>query len=189
MSLLLIPVIALTASLIVLGVCAGMDLKDRLIPNELVIAVAVIGFAQGLVSRTGTVWLSLLAAVLVFFGLGILSHYKIIGGGDLKLISAVTLLVPPDRVGQLLLEIALAGGLLGLFYLAAHRWLKSLPASQSAPVEIASSTSPLAQMIRTERVRIVAGDSLPYALAVLGGVASYIAIEFYQCFSTTSCSL
>ena len=32
----------------------------------------------------------------------------------MKLISAVTLLVPPERVGQLLIEIALAGGVLEL---------------------------------------------------------------------------
>jgi prepilin peptidase CpaA len=168
------------ASLIVLGVSAGIDLKDRLIPNELVVAVALIGLAQGLASRPGVVWLSLLVAVIVFFGLGIFSHFKIIGGGDLKLISAATFLVPPDRVGQLLIEIVLAGGLLSCFYLAARYGLKSAPASRSAAAEVAPSASGLARMIKTERARIAAGSPMPYAVAVLGGVIIYAAMEFLQ---------
>jgi prepilin peptidase CpaA len=173
---------------VLLFVSASTDLKRRIIPNELVVAIAAIGVAQGLIARPGLVWLSLLAAVAVFCGLGVLSHYKIIGGGDLKLISAVTFLVPPGRVEQLLIEIALAGGLLSCFYLAAHYGLRSLPASPSA-AEAGSPESGLALMIRTERARIVAGDSLPYALAVLGGVSIYLAGEFFQCLYAMSCSL
>jgi prepilin peptidase CpaA len=183
MSLILfIHAICQPASLIVLGVSAGIDLKDRLIPNELVVAVALIGLAQGLASRPGMVWLSLLVAVIVFLGLGILAHFKIIGGGDLKLMSAVTLLVPPDRVGQLLIDIVLAGGLLSCFYLAAHYGLKSLPASRSAAAEVVPSAraSGLARMIKTERARIAIGYPMPYAVAVLGGVIIYTAMGFLQ---------
>lgn len=116
----------------------------------------------------------------VFFGLGIFAHFKMIGGGDLKLISAVTLLVLPDRVGQLLIEIIRAGGLLSCFYLAAHYSLKSLPASRSAAAEVAPSASGLARMIKTERARIAVGYPMPYAVAVLGGVIIYAAMEFFQ---------
>jgi prepilin peptidase CpaA len=188
---LILPIYAMTwpTSMILLAFSARNDLKDRLIPNELVAAVAAIGLAQGLVARPELVWLSLLAAVVVFCGLGVLSHYKIIGGGDVKLISAVTFLVPPDRVGQLMIEIALAGGLLSCFYLAAHYWLKSLSASRSVAVEVALPDSGLARMIKSERARIAAGDSLPYALAVLGGVSIYIAREFFQCLYAMSYSL
>jgi prepilin peptidase CpaA len=191
MSFLLLPiyVISWPAAFILLGISAKTDLKDRIIPNELVIAVATIGLAHGLIARSELVWLSLLAAFVVFCGLGVLSHYKIIGGGDTKLISAVTLLVAPDRVGQLLIEIALAGGLLSCLYLAVHYGLKSLSASQSAAPEVALPETGLASMIKTERARIAAGDSLPYALAVLGGVSIYIAREFFQCFYAISCSL
>ena len=102
--LLPIYMISWPAAFILLGISARTDLKDRIIPNELVVAIAAIGVAQALLARPGLVWLSLLAAAIVFCGLGILSHYKIIGGGDTKLISAVTFLVrarsrgtTPDR--------------------------------------------------------------------------------------------
>ncbi len=179
---LFIYAISQPASLILLGVSAGIDLRDRLIPNELVVAVALIGLAQGLASRPGVVWISLLAAVVVFLGLGIFAHYKIIGGGDLKLITAATLLVPPDRVGHLLIEIVLAGGALSCFYLVARYGLKNQPASRSAAAEVAppASASWLSRMIKTERARIAAGSPMPYALAVLGGVIIYTAMEFFR---------
>ncbi len=179
-ALLSISIISWPAAFILLGIGAKTDLKDRIIPNELVIAIASIGVAHTLLTRPGLIWLSLLAAVVVFFGLGVLSHYKIIGGGDTKLITAVTFLVAPDRVGQLLIEIALAGGLLSCLYLAAHYSLKTQRTSPSTKGDIAPPESGLAFMIKTERARIAAGDSLPYALAVLGGVSIYFAREFFQ---------
>lgn len=168
------------AAFILLGISAKTDLKDRIIPNELVVAIGAIGLAHTLLTRPGLIWLSVFAAVVVFFGLGLLSHYKIIGGGDTKLITAVTFFVPPDRVGQLLIEIALAGGLLSCLYLAAQHRLRSRSASQSAAEDAGPPESGLALMIKTERARIAAGDSLPYAVAVLGGVGIYFAREFFQ---------
>jgi prepilin peptidase CpaA len=187
----LLPIYAITwpAAFVLLSISARWDLRDRIIPNELVVAIGAIGLAQALLARPGLVWLSILAATIVLCGLGILSHLKIIGGGDTKLISAVTLLVAPNHVGQLLIEIALAGGLLSCLYLVAHHGLKSLSASQLAVVEVAPPERGLAHMIQTERARIIAGDSLPYALAVLGGVSFFIAREFFQCLYAMSCSL
>ncbi len=161
----------------VLTASAGTDLKDRQIPNELVAAVAAVGLVHGLALRPGQVWLSLLVALGVFCGLGILSHYRIIGGGDLKLISAVTLLVPPERVGQLLIEIALAGGVLGCIYLLAGYALRRPSATPSGVPELAGPEAGIALVIRTERDRIAAGGPLPYALAILGGAVIYLTRE------------
>jgi prepilin peptidase CpaA len=187
----LLPIHLLTwsAAVVLLGVSVGTDLRDRIIPNELVLAIVGIGLAQAILARPGLLWLSLLLAALVFCTLGILSHYKIIGGGDLKLISAVTLLVAPDRVGQLLAAIALAGGVLSCFYLAAHVWLNRLSAPQTAGAEIAPTAIGLAAVFKSERARIAAGNSLPYALAVAGGAGLFIARESFQCVYTMSCSL
>jgi prepilin peptidase CpaA len=165
------------SSLILLSVAAGTDLKDRRIPNEITAAVAAIGLTQGLITRPGQVWLSLLAAFVVFCALGVLSYYRIIGGGDLKLISAVTLLVPPERVGQLLIEIALAGGVLGCFYLLARSALRSPSVTSSGAAESAKPEGGFALAIRTERIRIAAGGPLPYALAILGGALIYLTRE------------
>jgi prepilin peptidase CpaA len=163
--------------LILLSVAAGTDLKDRRIPNEIVAAVAAIGLTQGLIARPGQVWLSLLVAFVVFCGLGVLSYHRIIGGGDLKLISAVTLLVSPERVGQLLIEIALAGGVLGCIYLLARSALRSPSVTSSGTAEGARPEGEFALAIRTERIRIAAGGPLPYALAVLGGASIYVTRE------------
>jgi prepilin peptidase CpaA len=164
-------------SLILLSVAAGTDLKDRRIPNEIVAAVAAIGLTQGLIARPGQVWLSLVVALLVFCALGVLSHYRIIGGGDLKLITAVTLLVPPERVGQLLIEIALAGGVLGCIYLYARHALRRPSVTSSGAAEATRPEAGFALTMRKERVRIAAGGPLPYGVAVLGGALIYVTRE------------
>jgi prepilin peptidase CpaA len=163
--------------LTLLSFAAGTDLKDRRIPNEIVAAVAAVGLTQGLIARPGQVWLSLLVALIVFCALGVLSHYRIIGGGDLKLISAVTLLVPSERVGQLLIEIALAGGVLGCIYLLARFAFRSPPVTSSGIAEAAGPEAGFALALSMERVRIAAGGPLPYAVAVLGGALIYVTRE------------
>ncbi len=175
------------ATLVVLAISAGMDVRDRRIPNELVAAVAAIGLAQGLISRPGALWLSVVFAAAAFLGLGILSHHRIIGGGDVKLLSAVTLLVPPARVGQLLIDVALAGGVLSLLYLAAHFSLRTRSASPSGAAQVAGPVSGLALALRKERVRIADGGPMPYALAIFGGVFVYAARELPPCYFALSC--
>jgi prepilin peptidase CpaA len=182
----LILVICWSASFLLLAASAFIDLKDRILPNELVAAVAFVGFAQILIAKPQSIWLSLLAGLVVFCGLGVLSHYRIIGGGDLKLITAVTFLVSPDRVAQLLLGIAIAGGLLGAFYLGAHYRMKQQSASFCGGVEGPPAKNGLSNLIRAERSRIAAGDSLPYGLAILGGFGIFIAMEFCRCSYVTS---
>jgi prepilin peptidase CpaA len=164
-------------SLTLLLVAAGTDLNDRRIPNEIVAAVAAIGLTQGLIVRPGQVWLSVLVALIVFCALAVLSYYRIIGGGDLKLVSGVTLLVPPERVGQLLIEIALAGGVLGCIYLFARYALRRPSGTSSGAAEAARPEAGFGLTMRTECVRIAAGGPLPYAVAVLGGALIYVTRE------------
>ncbi|HET6377453.1 MAG TPA: A24 family peptidase [Methylocella sp.] len=176
-------------SLILLSVCAVTDLRDRIIPNELVAGIAMIGLAQSLLTRPGQAWLSLLIASLVFLGLGVLSHFKFIGGGDTKLISAVTFMVPPQDTGQLLTGIVLAGGLLSCLYLAARGLLRSQGTALPPMPQTGQSSSGLAFVVQKERARIISGGSLPYAVAVLGGAGFFIARGLLQCFYGMSCSL
>jgi prepilin peptidase CpaA len=176
------------ASLAALAGSGVTDLRARLIPNEFAALIAVCGVALGLRFGAGQLCLSLLVAAAVFFALGILAHYNVIGGGDVKLIGAVTLLAPPDRVGLLLVEIALAGGVLSCFYLAAGFVLRRLHRRYRHAGKT-SGKSGFSKWARREGIRIAAGYPMPYALAVLGGVASYIIRELPQCLSATSCSL
>ena len=55
---------------------------------------------------------------LVFAGCWYCWRQGWIGGGDVKLLSACALLVPPASVPELVLTTAIAGGVLALFYLA-----------------------------------------------------------------------
>jgi len=189
MSLFLIRTMLWLASMVLLAVIAATDLRDRIIPNEAVILIAISGFALSLVTRPGSVWVSLLASVVLLGALWTLVYRDVLGGGDAKLIAAVTLIVPPDRIGLLLLEIALAGGVLSVAYFAAYCVLRRAPVSQCIAVNAACPTSGFNRFLRSERARIITGQSVPYALAALGGVCIYVVNECYRCLFATSCSL
>jgi prepilin peptidase CpaA len=158
---------------------AYTDLKDRIIPNELVCLVAASGIALGLLSRPGQVPLSLLAAVALLFALGALAHFHLIGGGDVKLISAAALLVPPADIGKLLVFIALAGGVLSCAYLLARRALKS--------GDVRAMNENSQDWLSREGARIASGGPMPYAVAILGGLAGLIVGEIPQCLRVGFC--
>jgi prepilin peptidase CpaA len=208
------------AALTALAASAWTDLKLRIIPNALSGVVAASGLGLSLMLRPEGTWIGLLAATFTLFGLGVFAHYGVMGGGDVKMIGAATLLVPPALIGQLFACIALAGGLLACAYLVARRALRSghseqLPASAeagggagafSSKVETGSrrenATKQTARapfqynrngkgssgLIASECARIVAGGSLPYALAILGGVAGVTAGELSRCLYASFCS-
>ncbi len=188
MSVLLIHALPWTASLLALAGSAAADLRARIIPNKFAILIALCGLAMALRLGAGQLWMPVLAAIGVFSALGVLAHYNMIGGGDVKLIAATSLLVPPDRIPLLLVEIALAGGVLSCLYLAGgfllrrRPWLYRRPAGTAQP-------SAFRKWLRREGSRIARGYPMPYALAVLGGVAIHLMRELPPCFSATSCSL
>ena len=181
-----------SASAIPLLVAALTDLNDRRIPDRVTIAVAALGVGLGLLIRPGSAWLSLVVAAVVFCGLAVLSHRRIIGGGDVKLVSALTLLVPPTGVGRLLVDIALAGGVLSCLYLAARFRLKVQATPDVSPAARQGSgraqASGWAVAINAERRRIAAGAPMPYALAIFGGACLYAANEIVSCSSALSSS-
>ena len=158
---------------------AYTDLKDRIIPNELACLVAASGIALGLLTRPGQMPLSLLAAIALLFALGALAHFHMIGGGDVKLISAAALLVPPADIGKLLVFIALAGGVLSCAYLLARRALKG--------GGLGAMTENSQDWLSREGARIAAGGPMPYAVAILGGLATLIAREVPRCLSANFC--
>lgn len=196
MSLVVLHVLLWAAGLAALLASAWTDLRERIIPDELSGAVAVSGLALSFILRPGDAWIGLAAAVAVLFGLGVLSHFNLMGGGDVKLISAATLLVPPAQIAPLLLAIVIAGGVISCVYLAARLALarprhrpEEMPASADMAGNPGSGPGSARDWFAAECARIAAGDPMPYGLAILGGVAGYIAWELTQCTSATSCSL
>lgn len=189
MSSFIVHAIFPVAVLVLLCLCAATDFAQRIIPNELVIAIAASGLAQGVISRPERIWLSLLLASGLFCALAILAFRKVMGGGDMKLIAAVTLIAPPEQVGQLLLEIVLAGGVLSCAYLAARGMLNRRSPSPPAGPNALPAAGGLATILDDERARILSGSSVPYGIAVLGGTAIYLVRVISQCIFATSCSL
>jgi prepilin peptidase CpaA len=188
MSVPLILAIPWTASLLALAGSAASDLRARIIPNRFAILIALCGLAMALRHGTGALWIGLLAAVCVFLVLGALAHFNVIGGGDVKLIAAACLLVPPDRIPLLLLEIALAGGVLSCIYLAGGFLLRLRPSLYRAS-SVTARQGAFRKWLRRESARMARGLPMPYALAVLGGVSAHLIRELPSCFSAMSCSL
>jgi prepilin peptidase CpaA len=193
MSVAMLSAMLLTVSVAALFAAALVDLRHRIVPNRLVLVIAACGVGRRLFSAPGLIWFDLLAAASIVVALGLLAHHEWIGGGDVKLIAAVALLFPLSDVGALLLSIAVAGGLVGCTYLAMRATVTRSPKRRLCPADPREDTQDtmwgLEHLLSGERMRIAAGEPMPYALAVLGGVVYRIVSEAIQCLSATSCSL
>lgn len=110
-----------TGGFLGLLVAAIVDWRSRIIPNELVIWVFIMGGLLRLNVAPSQIYSSLAIAVAVFAPLAVLAFYGAIGGGDAKMIAASTLLVAPGQTLALLAAIAIAGGALSLLFLARER--------------------------------------------------------------------
>lgn len=157
----------LMIGVLLLVAAAVSDLAARTLPNRLSVAVGLDGLVMQVASRT--VPAALLASGIVFVLAIICWRYRVMGGGDVKLLAAVCLLVPPLAVPSLLLAISLAGGLLGVVYLAMPRMLRQ--PSTTRP------RSMLGRIVRIEHYRVSRRFSLPYAVAISAGTLCVIARE------------
>ncbi len=159
---LLQPTLALIVPAIAGVLLAGAALHDvalRTIPNAVSIGIGLISLTLRL--QDGWILTSLLAATAVF-ALAILCWRRgWLGGGDVKLLAATTLIVPPLQVGSLLVLVAQCGGVLALIYLVLSRVVRVAPAGQPSGV--------LRRLLRAERWRICRGAPLPYAFAIAAG--------------------
>ena len=165
------------------------DLRLRIIPDRVSLLVAASGLIIAYFVRPADIYASLTAFALVFIAMCVLGYFDFVGGGDVKLVSAVTLLVPSSEVMNLLLAIALAGGLLSCTYLVARAWLKKdLAPPGDGPIATRWRWLDASDSLRQEGARIIAGEPMPYAFAILGGVVLHGARGLYQCHSAAFCS-
>jgi prepilin peptidase CpaA len=149
------------AAVLLLALVAAHDLAARTIPDRANLALLACGLALRAADGTLLPWG--LVAALAVFGLGFLAwRAGAMGGGDVKLLAAVALLVPPAAVPSLLLAVALAGGLLAATYLLAHRLARPAPAGPR-PQGL------LARAARAEAWRISRRGPLPYGVAIAAG--------------------
>jgi prepilin peptidase CpaA len=166
---LFVHALLLSIGLMALIVAAAVDVKLRLIPNPVVLAIACCGLGLRMLNGLGGALESLAIAVVVFIPLGLLAGRKLLGGGDAKMMAAVTLLVAPTSIPRVFLTIALVGGALALVYVASG-YRTAHARTASAPT---GSTS--------------APNSLPYGVAIAVGVAIVLLRGGFGCSSGTFC--
>jgi prepilin peptidase CpaA len=179
------PILSAMA-LLALMASAYTDIKDRIIPNELVVLVAACGAALVLTGRPEHIWIGASAAVVTLFALGTLAHFGMIGGGDAKMIAAVTLLVPPNQIGTLLIFIVMAGGVLSVVYILARYTLRSRNSGKTG-LPAGAVCLDGDGWFRRECTRIAAGGPMPYGVAIFGGAAGILARELPRCLPGNFC--
>jgi prepilin peptidase CpaA len=115
----------------IFAIVAYGDMRTRRIPNELTIAIAILGLARMILAGDpGAALYTLAAGVAVFVIAFLLFLRGLFGGGDAKLLAATTLLIGYQELFDFLLAMSLCGALLALGVLVQNhlgRWLERLP--------------------------------------------------------------
>ncbi|MEH3106808.1 MAG: prepilin peptidase [Sphingomonas fennica] len=110
-----LPILCLAVLAALLIRAAWTDLASRTIANRLNLAIALLAvpwwWAIGLQPWPG-VAIQLGLAALVFAGFAALFAINMIGGGDVKLLGALALWLPPEELPAMLWAMALCGGLI-----------------------------------------------------------------------------
>lgn len=107
-----------------LAVAAVGDWRTRMIPNKLNAAIALLAipywWASGL-ALWPDVAIQLAMAACLFLLFALAFRFGAMGGGDVKLVAALALWLPPGATLRLLVIMSIAGGLLTLAMVIRHR--------------------------------------------------------------------
>lgn len=114
----------LSVLMLLLAAAAVGDARRFTIPNWLCAAVALLAlpywWASGVDFWPDFAWQAGLA-LAVFAGLAVLFAFGLMGGGDVKLLAALALWLPPRGYVEMMMWVAVAGGLLTLALVIGHR--------------------------------------------------------------------
>jgi prepilin peptidase CpaA len=113
------------AAIALFGVAALTDAFSRRIPNPVSLALAGLGLLRiGVALIEGesalTAGLDLAAALAVFTLAALAFRFRLLGGGDVKLLAAGTLWLGAAALGPYLMTTVLAGGLMAVAFVAWH---------------------------------------------------------------------
>jgi len=165
----IVPITSFLEILLLLYV-ATIDVATRLIRNEICLALALLGIAGQLANQMQIVQ-SLIAATILLLLLLVIYQRRLIGGGDVKLLVALAIGLPPTGVIQLLTITALAGGVLALV----HLMMRLLPYPRLAP----AGASLVRRVYAIERWRHLRHAPLPYGVAIAcGGIWTVLSKGF-----------
>jgi prepilin peptidase CpaA len=135
------------------------DVAVRTVPNWVAVALLPVGAVARYLD--GDLLLGFGVAAVVFAFAAFLWLRGWMGGGDTKLLGAVALVAPPNRMPELLLMTALCGGVLALFYLVMSFVVKRPAGGRRQTL--------LARLAKAECWRLSRRGPLPYAVAIAGG--------------------
>lgn len=157
-SYLVILYIAFALYTLLLGIAAVFDTWKFVIPNAIAVALVILFIATALLlpfEMTGMEWLSHVgAAVAVFAGGAVLYAFNKMGGGDVKLLTAVALWAGFEHLTELLLYVAVAGGALAIGLIVMRKVIMSLGAANTRLAAV-----------KLPRI-LVDGEAVPYGLAI-----------------------
>jgi prepilin peptidase CpaA len=152
----------ITASqILLLFVGAATDIAARIIPNKICALLAILAVACLPLSDPSQLMVSVATTTLLFTILFGLHARGYLGGGDVKLLSAVTIGLPLSSLLQLLAVMSLAGGVIALLHLV----LRQLPQPTLPPI----GSSFLRRIYAIERWRNLRRAPLPYGVAIAAG--------------------
>ena len=150
MALLALGLAAMALGCVVVG--ALWDIARFEIPDSLSIAIIALFVPYALLSAGPIGWLDHLGGVALIFAIGLLLFWRgWMGGGDVKLLTAIALWTGLSGLPGLLIGTTLAGGVLAALLLA----LRALPIASGSPG-------------RRPHV-LQAGAPLPYGVAIAAG--------------------
>lgn len=145
-----------------LAVAGWRDVMTRRVPDWTAGLLAVLGIVVRLLDGPRGLVLSLAAAAALFAILLIIYARNAIGGGDVKLATAMAFGLAPLATLHFVVATAVAGGLVGVFYLLLRRSGGRLPAPYGAGLP--------ARLWAVERWR-ARRRGIPYAVAIAAGAA------------------
>jgi Flp pilus assembly protein protease CpaA len=155
-----IVAIASVLKIVLLLYVAAIDIATRLISNEICLALVLLGVA-GQLDSPMQIAQSLIAAAILLLLLLVIYQRGWIGGGDVKLLVALTIGLPWTGVIELLTITPLAGGVLALV----HLMMRLLPYPKLAP----AGSSLVRRVYAVERWRHLRRAPLPYGVAIACG--------------------
>jgi len=138
-----------------------------MIPDEICIALAVLGLVVRLFAGITAVAVSVVVAIALFAPLVLAYARGALGGGDVKLAAAMAIGLAPVQTYRFVVATVLAGGVLSLL----HLLLRRAPPPARFVARSAGLASLVRRIVTVERWRIRRKGSLPYGIAIACGGA------------------
>lgn len=141
---------------------AIQDVRVRIIPNTYVALVAACGLGLNALVGFESVVFNLAVTGAVLFACVLLFQFRLMGGGDARLIPAACLLFPSNQIATFLAVTAMMGGVLAMLALSAN-FIRTRAASGRPLQPDVTHNDGVAEFG-------FQGWGIPYGVAIFGGV-------------------